>query len=764
MPINPSSSLVSGLAGGVRGVQYTFVSKATKQPDWQLLSFTMQEWIARPYRLDLQLASDEPDGDPAAMLGKDASLGFARDEEHRVHGIVIGVRSLPSTEKTRLIEVTIAPALAALRLSSTSRIFSDTSAPDVALQVLSKALEPFGRKASLDLSRDDYPVLEYLVQHRETDLTFLQRILAEHGLWYYFKHPLDEGAVEELVITDSPERAPKVAESPEVELVRDRERPSATESVDSLGSQEQLATSSVRVRQFDWTHPERSDDAEKPSDAPDVPVLRAYEHGDVASFEYSAPSYRKHDTVRQAQLRLSQARAGTLVFHGTGNVTSLRPGHFMRLEDREYLLVEVFHHGGSGKEGGQQSQRGRYSNKFTCVPRETPYRVARPMKSRIDGPQLATVVDRTGNATAPGSSSEGDDIVVDKHGRVRVKFPWDLTPARQGGSNSCWLRVAQTWAGQGWGTQFLPRVGMEVMVQFIDGDPDLPLVTGALYNGLNPPPYASAAQQSGIKTRSSVTATGYNEWSFVDTNEQEKIVVRAQRDYAEVVLHDHSTTVHEKQSQTVGGSQSETVGINQSLATHGRHKAVGCNDVHAIKSERTTFISKKNVERFNDTHEISVDKAVLESYLDTHTRKVTGTQTLEAQADKLEHVLGTLELTTDTAHVLKQGKTTRTYQDGKVLLDCSSMLTVVRGPASLTSDESDNVVIDTPGTISFEAGASKLVISASGVELTAPKIDIKVQGSSLALTPASCKLAGQNTTIEATAICQVRGMALLTLN
>ena len=494
-----------------------------------------------------------------------------------------------------------------------------------------------------------------------------------------------------------------------------------------------------------------------------MPALQQHEHGDVAAFEYSAPRYRKHDTKRQAQLRLEQARAGSLVLFGTGNVSSLRPGHFVQIEEREYLIVSVSHDGGSSKEGGQQSQRGDYSNTFTCVPRETPFRVARPRKCRIDGPQLATVVDRTGNSKAPGPDNQGEDIVVDKHGRVRVKFPWDLSPT-QGGTTSCWLRVTQAWAGKGWGTQFLPRVGTEVMVQFIDGDPDRPIITGALYNGLNAPPYASTPQQSGIKTCSSVKATGYNEWSFVDTVEQEKVVVRAQRDYAEVVLHDHTTTVHEKQSQTVGGSQSETVGINQSLATHGRNKAVGGNDLHAIKSERTTFISKKNVEHFDDTHDITVDGAVAETYLETHDRVVTGTQTFTASADKLEHVVGLNELTTDTACILKQGKTTRTYQDGKVTLDCSSMITVVRGPASLTTDETDNVVINTPGTISFEAGASKLVISASGVELTAPKIEIKVQGSSLALTPASCKLSGQNTTVEATAVCQLRGMALLALN
>jgi len=722
----------------------------------------LRERLSGSYTLELQLLSDDDQGDPLAMLGKNASLRFMRDDLHCVHGVVAEVTVLGGVADARRVALKVRPALSALAFSSTSRIFSDRSAPEVAREVLEHALRPFQRTVELDLLRDDYPVLEYLAQHRETNLTFIQRILAEHGLWYYFQHPTDEGAVEVLIITDSPLRAPKGAEPPEVELVLDRESPDASESVASFGASVQLATSSLELLQYDWTHPERRDREKSTDQASALPVLHGYEHGDVVSLDYNEAGYRKHDTARQARLRLEQARVRAEVFHGRSNVTWLRPGHYMQLDGRAWLLVSVTHGGALDKEGGKQA-RGHYWNAFTCLPREVPYRAPRVNKPRILGPQLATVVDRVGSAAPPKSGLDGDDIVADNHGRVRVRFPWDLTPARQGGGASCWLRVAQMLAGPGWGTQFLPRVGMEVIVEFIDGDPDRPIITGTLCNGLNAPPFAEAAH-SGIKSRSTSDPSGFNEWRFVDACEQEQVVVRAQRDYAEKVLRNHSTTVYQQQTQSVGGNQSETVGMNQSLVTQGRHKAVGGNDVHVIKQERSTFVAKRSGAVFNDANELTVEKATRSSYLGTHTRGVTGTQTLRAEEDKLEHVAGRLELTTDTAHTLRQGKTVRTYQDGKLSLNCGDTLSMVRGPASITTDATDNVVVSTPGTLTLQAGASKIVISASGVELTAPKIDIKVAASSLALNPATATLSSTNTTIEASASCQVRGLALLTLN
>jgi type VI secretion system secreted protein VgrG len=213
-----------------------------------------------------------------------------------------------------------------------------------------------------------------------------------------------------------------------------------------------------------------------------------------------------------------------------------------------------------------------YSNTFTCIPKSVPYRPKRLHKPRVSGIQTALVVGADGKPEVPPS---GDDIHTDEHGRVQAKLSWDRTdPSAPDGTETCMLRVAQQWGGQGWGFMFIPRIGMEVIVSFIDGDPDRPLVTGCVYNGLNRPHYELPAEKtkSYIMTQSTPNGGGSNELRFDDAKGSEEIYVHAQKDYNELVENNQSTTVQAEQTQTVGGNRTHTVKKNETILIEGSQK------------------------------------------------------------------------------------------------------------------------------------------------------------------------------------------------
>jgi len=770
MPIDSTQSALAGTLGENSGVRFDFSATAPNQPDWLVRKLVLREEVSGCYALDLEVGARSDVAHAHALLGQSASVSWERDGQTRfVHGIVQRIVPGLATERMTTVHLAIVPALAALEHASSSRIFGkpNQTIPKVVESVLVEALTPFARVVRFDLVKQDYPEREYIVQHRESELSFVQRLLAEQGLWYYFHHPAQAGGCEEMVICDATERSPAAREDPIVDISRDRSTRANHEAVTVLNPVDSMVSTGMLVRQYDWTHPGQLQEKEQLAEEPAGFSLGLYEHGDLAGYAYDegTRSYGKHETEAQAQMRLDAVRVQRRVFRGHSNVTCLRPGAFVTMEGAEYFILSVAHTGDCTSTSDSATQRGSYDNEFTCVLRAAPYRPVRTAKPRIVGAQTAIVVDRKGGITAPMSSGDGEDIVTDTHGRVRVKFPWDLTEASPTGTNSCWVRVSQAWAGQGWGFQFIPRVGMEVVVQFIDGDPDLPLVTGCLYNGLNRLPYADKPTQSGIKTASSVDPTRYNELRFEDAKDQEQIFVRAQRDYVEEVMRNHTTKVRGNQTQTVSKNQNESIGGSASLAVGGnRSKAINGNESIAVAGERHIKVDKKNTESFQDEHELTVSKAVVEHFHDTHDRTVTGTQTFEAKADKLEHVVGSYELTTDKAFVLNQGGTKLTYEGDKVSLDAAGAINVKRGAATVDIDASGNITVSTTAAISLQVGGNKVVLSAAGIEIEALQLSAKAGPSELALTPASATLTSVNTTVEALAVCSVKGAMMLGLN
>ena len=349
-------------------------------------------------------------------------------------------------------------------------------------------LAPHGVQRRWDLTRA-LPTRVYCVQHHESDLAFVLRMLAEEGIFFRFDHPEVDGASalsrEVLVLSDAAEKVPPIAgvdrlpfrESIDGEALR-----SDDAFVSSFRSRRIVAATQVLLRDFDFVHPRYEQRSlTEPlvrSARPDLDgrlpsSLGVYEH----KMEYEEPDLEGHDSARY----LEQLRASSTMHDGESRCVRLRPGRAFSLAesdpprlDGRYTVTRVEHEG-RAPELAPGSESGVYRNRFSSVRAEVPYRPGRPERRIRQVTETATVV---------GPARE--EIHADAHGRVKVQFHWDLD-GKANERSSCWIRVSQPWAGPGWGHQFIPRIGMEVVVTFLGGDLDRPLITGTVYNAVNSP-------------------------------------------------------------------------------------------------------------------------------------------------------------------------------------------------------------------------------------------------------------------------------------
>jgi len=348
-----------------------------------------------------------------------------------------------------------------------------------------------------------------------------------------------------------------------------------------------------------------------------------YEVGGNSGFElfdYPGEYTTRSDGTSFAKLRMQEVEAEHLIARGSGVCRAFTSGYKFDLEDHPqdalndtYVLTEIQHIASVGgtysTSGGGEAGSDSYSNHFSCIPASVPFRPARVTpKPFVQGIQTAIVVgksqdtDDSGDSDDPGT--DGEEIWVDKYGRVVVLFPWDRKKAC-----SCWVRVSQEWAGQAWGSITIPRVGQEVIVSFVEGDPDRPLITGRVYNATNTVPYSLPDNQtrSTFMTRSSKggSASTYNELRFEDKTGSEQVFFRSQKDYDNYVMNDtrewignnRSLIVTKDQMESVGGDRHEQItGKNIVKIGGDRQEQLGANETITIAGNRNEKVSGNHVE------------------------------------------------------------------------------------------------------------------------------------------------------------------------
>lgn len=746
-------SLLQG-ESGQHGVAYRFHSEGAPSGCWRVRRAALREGLSENYKVQLELGSNAGD-DATALLGHPCTLTLLRDDAERaVQGIVSRVSRGDLLRDMEVIEVEVVPALEALAHRTDIRIFQDKTIPEVLDEVLAPALAPYQRKHEKRLQRSVYPKREYIVQHRESDLAFVRRLMADEGIWYHFEHPSGEGKPELLVLCDTNDVA-KNAELGDagrrLNLALGRKGSLDREAVNRFVRADLFGPTSVTVREYNWTAPDAPELKAYPSeDLGDRPL---YEPHDLTMWGYGDPRFSKFDTADQARLRWERRDASHVQARGTSNVTGLTPGTVVQVQGHpsglngEWLILTVEAKGSYMQEGAAAED---YANAFTCIPKSTAYRPKREPKPRVFGIQTGVVVGADGKPEIPAN---GDDIHTDSHGRIQVKLTWDRTPPGEAtATESCFLRVAQGWAGVRWGIMFIPRIGMEVIVNFIDGDPDRPLVTGCVYNGKNRPHYELPGEKtkSYIMTQSTPNGGGSNELRFEDAKGSEEIFVHAQKDYNEVVENNHATTVKANQTDSVRGSQSVSVGGDRSKTVRG-------NETNTVEKKRTTTVhgdemlkvvdGANRVVEVSGTETMTITGATEETYTGGRTATVKTQDALNVVgANKSDHVTGSYTIKTDTSVKIHKGEnalllnelmsasftehielkvganTLRIGSDGKISLHAEQEISLTCGGASITLAASGT--IDAHGSVKacIGSGASSVTTEGAGVTLSGPKI------------------------------------------
>jgi type VI secretion system secreted protein VgrG len=496
-----------------------------------ICAFSGVEGLGELYGYEIDALSEVKNADLAGVLGEECfvALNLRGGETRHFSGIATEARWLGVRGDFHAYRFTLRPWLWLLSQRSDSRIFHNKTAPEVIKAV-------FGREAKSnfdDRLTESYQVMEYCVQYQESDLAFVLRLMEHHGMYFYFKH--DSGG-HKLVLSDSKsahdlQRAPTTAASGGDYVYLPPGRPDRrnTEYFSEWYAERRLRTGRVEVNDYDF---KQSTADLKRSKEDGLAVARRYE-----VFEYPGKYTERSDGERFAEILVQASQAQDERRYATGEAPSLFPGALFQLaghdsasENNEHLVIRASHQFSDEeyRSGAAMEAFSPYQGTYECMQSERRFRsprvTARPL---IHGPQTAKVVGE--------ARSESEEIDVDEHGCILVQFHWD----RDDKTTSRRVRVAQVWSGKGWGGQFIPRIGQEVVVEFLDGDPDQPLVIGTVYNDRHRLPYDLPADktQSGLRSNSSKGGSGFNELKFEDKKDEEKIEVHAEKDLNSVIKH-----------------------------------------------------------------------------------------------------------------------------------------------------------------------------------------------------------------------------------
>lgn len=546
------------------GSKSSFAFEVSDSPfETKVVNFEVIEKLSHPFEVTVFLASEE-DITFNDMIGKEALLTlFSNEADRHFHGIIRKFYHSGNYGRFNLYTATVVPSLWLLSLEEDCRIFQNQKLTSIISTILIDS----------DITADRFEFRlknkeiekKYCVQYRETDLNFISRILAEEGIYYFFEHGRDKHVI---VFADDP----------------NAHIPISGQSVVGYNPTASMVAEKECIHSFDYSQRIRSDVFAHTNfnfKQPSVDLESKHQPGESQKrkiYEYPANC---GDTERGrflAKIRLQERTAFKEKAEGSSYCSRFTPGFTYILSDYsvdafngEYLLVEVKHFGQqpqSFEENASEGESG-YSNSFMCIPYSVTYRPARIEKPYVKGLQSAIVV-----------GPPGEEIYSDKYGRVKVQFHWDREGQRDDKS-SCWLRIGQTWSGNGWGMISIPRVGDEVLVDFIDGDPDRPIIVGSVNNAESPALYALPANktQSGIRTRSYPNGglDNYHELRFEDKKGSEEIYLQSEKDWnilvknnkGQTVGNNETLTVKSSRSKSIGGSQNETVGGDSTVSVTG---------------------------------------------------------------------------------------------------------------------------------------------------------------------------------------------------
>jgi type VI secretion system secreted protein VgrG len=694
--------------------------------DLLLVGFSGHEAISQlfEFRLDF-LAENDTKIDFDKLLGQAVTVHMILLDGRARHfsGICKSVSEGSRDPTFTSYRMEVVPTFWLLSRRAQCRIFQQKTVPDILKEVL----------AGLDVAyevRGTYHPRDYCVQYRETDFNFACRLMEEEGIFYYFRH---SASGHTMVVSDTPDGSTEVPGSPAIRIGGSEEGVQGEDRITSWEKTQELRSGRFTLRDHCFETPTQNLEATR-SAIDSVAVgavthkLRVAGNDRLEIYDYPGEYAQRFDGVgpgggdrsadlnhlftdndRTVALRMQQESVAALRIHGTSLCRAMISGHTFRLEghfnaDGPYLLTSVEHSAAWDNAYRSEGADGEflYSNSFSCIPAGLPFRPERRTpKPFVQGTQTAVVV-----------GPAGEEIFTDKYGRVKVQFHWDRGGKHDAGS-SCWVRVATLWAGSGWGMIQIPRIGQEVLVGFLEGDADQPIIVGGVYNADQMPPYELPANktQSGLKSRSTLGGqpSNFNELRFEDKKGSEQVYIQAEKDLDTRVKNNESLSVGSNRRKSVGHDETTEIG-------HDRTESVGQNESITIGANRTESVGK--------------DESIT----------IAGNLT--------ESVGKSASISIGQDQTLTVGKTLTIRAGDEMVLQCGAASVVLKKDGTI-SIKGMNIDIKGAGSINLKGGTSTATLDPKGVSLAGLMIQSEAQ--------VLHSIKGMMTQINADAMLQTKG-------
>ena len=643
----------------------------------RILSMSGSEEISRLYDYSVVAAAKATTSVTFAdLLGKPAqvSVTLGDGQLRHYHGLITAVSYEGFAGDEMAYRLTVQPWLWLLTRSSNVRIFQKMTVVDILKKVFGA---PYSGVYEASL-QGSFRKREYCVQYRESDFDFVSRLMEEEGIFYFFKHA-DGG--HKMVLANNASAHENQLGVSSLDLLAGDSRGEIKTGITFWRWSEQLQSTKVSLGEFNFQRP--ANPASKNSSA-----NRAHAHAGLEVYDHPADLTASSDdtdraaalddqTAARAKVRLDELQSRYALTQGQTNSANLCTGarftlakHPVGAQNREYVVMATQ----VRMKMGDAAQHGEHSCEFRAFDSRVAFRPPRSTpKPHVAGPQTAMVV-----------GPAGEEIYVDKHGRVKLQFHWDRE-GKKDANSSCYVRVAQPAAGKGWGMVFLPRIGQEVIVDFLEGDPDQPLVTGRVYNGVNMPPYKLPDKKtvSTIKSRSSANggATDFNELRFDDLKGSEYLLMQSQKDKLEFIKETVKTQIGKDQHLIVKKDRKEKV-----------------------EGEYHLTVSKDVKQKFDAAMSLKVAKDILLATDGQHSLKAA--KDITAQAG--------------TAYSIKSGTDIHIKSGTNFGTDAGTNVHIKAGV---------NVVIEGGVQLTIKAGAGSVVLGPDGVSITGPMVKINSGGS-----------------------------------
>jgi type VI secretion system secreted protein VgrG len=747
------------------GAIHTLAIGQLSSEQLNVLSFEGREEVNALYSFDIVFWTRDLDATLAetALLAAPASLGMVlagnaachpKDgpREHvnatrHVHGVIASVSpgAMLAGER-QSYRVSLVPRLWLLQKRITSRIFQDLDVQEI----LDLVLEEHGVEREFRLNRE-YLARQYCVQYQESDLQFVTRLCAEEGIFFFFDHPEDEVPLpaERLIFGDDSSSYATIEGDPTL-VERRQNAQSAIEAAENQVNDfhvlSRVETSAVEMRDYDFQRPLLSlvNAASTPEQGvfPVTQPLESYEHhGDYEETDVSDPN---------ANVRLEQHRARVREASGASACRRLLPGRTFDLTEHEHdalnrrWVLTRLEHRGVSTEAAKDGRR-VYDNHFRAVPGDIAVRPPRPARVTRQALENAIVV-----------GPEGQEIFTDQYGRVKVQFYWDREGSRDAFS-SCWIRVMQPWAGTGFGFQFIPRIGMEVVVSFLGGDLDRPILLGCLYNAINPTPHILPAQstRSGIRTRSTPGGGGSNEITFEDLANNEQLFVHAQRNFDAEVGLDRTENVGRDSVETTGRDRKSEVAQHRHDATGGDHRVI-------INGGRSVAIASRDDLDVRGPRRVRVGGPAETTVAGPAQLTIDGARTTSIQGDDTLRIRRDATLVIDGAASCDVLGESRLSFSDKLSINAGGGITLAVGgqtPAPAAVSLSGDMTVKGSGTLQLSSD-TRVEIRVGKSVLTLLPDEVRIESDKITLNAKSIEATGEEGGLSVGKEVSLRGNAV----